>query len=311
MIGPNGAGKTTVFNLLTGLARPDSGAVEFFGKSITRIPPFHAVSLGMARTFQTSSLHKPHGPEERPGPRTGADRIRAVCGIFQSRKYREAEEAAVEKAMRLARFFHLSLKADQPAASLPYGEQRRLELVRRPCGGPKLLLIDEPGAGMNPQRSGVTEDIREVKKTFGLTVSSSSIRWAYHDLSDRLAVLDFGEKIAEGTPEEIDKRPKGDRAYLGKNSHATRHWRSPRLLRPCYGPRRRHPGGAQGGSPFPIGANGAGKSTLLRTVAGILKPLSGSIEFAGRSITRQRPDRIVRLGISMVPEGRQISPISR
>ena len=208
LIGPNGAGKTTVFNLLTGFYRPDSGAIEFFGKNITRMLPFHAVSLGMARTFQNIRLFASLTVLKNVlVPILGRIGYGPYAAIFQSRKYREAEEAAVEKAMKLLDFFHLSLKADRLRQACPMVSRDGWSLSAPSRRTRRLLLIDEPGAGMNPREvRGLLEDIREVKKTFGLTVLviEHQMGLIMH-LSDRLVVLDFGEKIAEGTPEEIRK----------------------------------------------------------------------------------------------------------
>ena len=152
IIGPNGAGKTTVFNLITGLYRPDGGRVEFFGSDITGIDPVRPMALGIARTFQNLRLFKgltvlenvivPILVKEGYGP---------VAAIFMSRTQMKAETGARRRAAEILDLFHLSGKADALAGSLPYGEQRRVELARALAANPRLLLIDEPGAGMNPE----------------------------------------------------------------------------------------------------------------------------------------------------------------
>jgi branched-chain amino acid transport system ATP-binding protein len=221
IIGPNGAGKTTVFNLITGLYRPSGGQVRFFGEDITAIDPARPVTLGIARTFQNLRLFKsltvldnvmvPILVREGYGP-AGA--------ILLSRRHVDAERNARQRAMELLGLFRLAGKAHLPAGSLPYGEQRRLELSRALAAAPRLLLIDEPGAGMNPREiQGLLSDIREIKENFGLTILIIEHQMGLvMRLSDRLVVMDFGRKIAEGTPGEIKKDPDVIRAYLGASA---------------------------------------------------------------------------------------------
>jgi branched-chain amino acid transport system ATP-binding protein len=221
IIGPNGAGKTTVFNLITGLYRPDGGRVEFFGSDITGIDPVRPIALGIARTFQNLRLFKgltvlenvivPILVKEGYGP---------IAAIFMSRTRMKAEAGARRRAAEILDLFHLSGKADAVAGSLPYGEQRRVELARALAANPRVLLIDEPGAGMNPREiKALLADIREVKEAFSLTILIIEHQMGLvMRLSDRLVVMDFGRKIAEGPPDEIKKDPEVIRAYLGASA---------------------------------------------------------------------------------------------
>jgi branched-chain amino acid transport system ATP-binding protein len=218
IIGPNGAGKTTVFNLITGFYRSDSGSVAFFGNDITHIDPSRPVLLGMARTFQNLRLFKsltvvenvlvPILIKEGYGP-TGA--------IFRSSGYVKAGAAARKKALELLDFFSLAAKMDQRANILPYGEQRRLELARALAANPRLLLIDEPAAGMNPREvQDLLENLRKIRSTFDLTILIIEHQMnLVMNLSDRIIVMEFGKKIAEDTPEAIRKNEKVIEAYLG------------------------------------------------------------------------------------------------
>ncbi len=224
LIGPNGAGKTTVFNMLTGVYTPSTGKVLFNGESIAGLKPYNITKKKIARTFQNIRLMK---------SLSVLDNVK-ISYIYQT-KYNLAssilrlpnffrEEAEIERrSLDLLKIFHLEDKKDEFAANLPYGEQRRLEIARALATGPKLLLLDEPAAGMNPQETQeLTELIRWIRKEFHV-----SILLIEHDmrlvmgLCENILVLDYGKIIAQGPPSEIKSNRKVIEAYLGEEaSHA-------------------------------------------------------------------------------------------
>ncbi len=218
LIGPNGAGKTTAFNLITGVYQPTTGEIHFDGKSIVGLKPYQITQRGIARTFQNIRLFSELSVLENVKI---AFHFHVKYGLLESvlrmGRYFSEEEKIEKEALKLLEIFHLADKADELAKNLPYGAQRRLEIARALAAKPKLLLLDEPAAGMNPQETKeLMEMIAWIRKEFGLTILLIE-----HDMSlvmgicERIYVLEYGTIIAQGTPETIKNDPEVIRAYLG------------------------------------------------------------------------------------------------
>jgi branched-chain amino acid transport system ATP-binding protein len=217
LIGPNGAGKTTVFNIVTGYYSPNSGDVIVDGESVLGLRPYQIARKGLGRTFQNIRLFGDMTAVENVA--TAADSLNKsglVGSLFGVPRSRRDEAASMDKAHELLKFIGLDHRALQMAKNLPYGDQRRLEIARALALNPKVLLLDEPAAGFNPQEKvelGLL--IRKIRdRGFAVLLIEHDMSLVM-DISDRVSVLDFGQKIAEGTPKEIQNNQRVIDAYLG------------------------------------------------------------------------------------------------
>ena len=329
LIGPNGAGKTTLFNCISGVVRPDTGSIYFDNHSLTYAPVHERARLGVARTFQNLQLWGSMTVEENLiVPMDALGRRNTFSDALYLPFSGYAERASRERARAILHVLDLDRYARTLAGDLPAGIQRRVELARALAMRPRLVLLDEPAAGLDAQETAhLAEVLHAVRQRFHV-----SMLLVDHDMSlvmrvcDYVYVLDFGKMLAKGEPSAIRNDPKVIAAYLGEESkklpgdiqtiaQAKRDER-PLLevskLAAGYGGleviRDINLTVRPGEVVACIGANGAGKTTTLRAISGMIHPRAGRVMFAGKDVTGSTAERISKLGLIHIPEGRGLFP---
>ena len=322
LIGPNGAGKTTFFNMLTGLVPADSGQILFKGRDIVPLAVHDRIDGGLARSFQIVSVFRNLSVFENVRVAVQA-RSR-----YRRSPWRDAEALGevVGRAWDLLETVGLEPRAAEEAATLSHGEQRLLEIAITLATEPEVLLLDEPLAGLaDAERERISALVRRLAGRHTILLIEHDIDRVL-SLSDRITVLHQGRVIAEGAPADVVSQPQVITAYLGRHAEAqpagpARARAAPAAATPLLrldginagygGSRILHDVSLEvreGEIVALLGRNGVGKTTTLRTIMGALRPASGSIAFRGAGLARATPDRVNRLGISIVPEGRRIFP---
>jgi len=326
LIGPNGSGKTTFLNLVNGIYPSDGGRLILFGKDVSGLSADKIARFGVARTFQNVGLFR--GLSVLDNARSGHERHNEyglLGALIRGASMKRSEAASLKESREALKFVGLDIDERDLAGSLPYGHQRLLELARALVLRPKLLLLDEPVAGMPPKEIfRLAELIREIKKLDVTILLVEHNMEFMMGICDEITVLNGGRHIAQGTPLEIQNNPAVLEAYLGStvmeplferrdSSNRQRHaLLEMRNLSIYYGEvqatRQISLEVLEGEITAIMGPNGAGKSTTLRAISGLLKRIEGEIRFEGRLINNFPAHRIASLGISHVPEGRRIFP---
>ena len=330
LIGPNGAGKTTVFNCVTGVYTPTDGAITFADARIDGLKAFQVADRGVARTFQNIRLFSEMTVLENvlvANHRTSKANL--FDSMLRTKRYIEDERAMCKQAEELLDLFGLKKLASERSASLSYGDQRRLEIARALMLKPRILLLDEPAAGMNSAESDVLKkQIRELRDRFDLTVVLVE-----HNMSvvmgvcEAIHVMDRGETIAHGSADEVKNHPKVLEAYLGKGSQERTTMEVPaptaadgdeapllkvENLEVAYGGIRAVKGISlevrRGELVALIGANGAGKTSTLKAIARLLPSKGGKITFDGHDVANVPSHALTAMGMALSPEGRAIFP---
>jgi ABC-type branched-subunit amino acid transport system ATPase component len=340
LIGPNGAGKTTVFNCITGVYTPTRGAITFAGRRIDGLEPFQIAGLGIARTFQNIRLFGTMSVLENVLVASHrASRASLLDSFLRTKRYRDDEAAMRRTAAELLDIFGLGRLANERSAGLSYGDQRRLEIARALMLKPRVLLLDEPAAGMNSAEAAVLkQQIKDLRDRFELTVLLVEHNMqVVMNVCERIHVMDRGETIAHGTPDEVKSHPRVLEAYLGKGEPARASGgeepeagvrAAPAIsgvapashdvllkvenLEVAYGGIRAVKGISlevrRGELVAMIGANGAGKTSTLKALARLLPWKAGSVTFDGRNVAAVPPHALTAMGMALAPEGRAIFP---